>query len=171
MASEAQHVDRPWFLTDLQAAVDEIVVGQWPGDKAWDYAIEVKADGSISIKATANQTIFMDTVYHSVAFVQDEGCLTLEGDPDTSIRAEFDEFHVVGTFQQIGAEIERNYRAIHETLATVAKRHGLPFSEGPLIIRKGGVRVAEEAMLAKISDAVLLAEIERRGLLSETRGA
>ena len=166
MASKVQHVDPPQFLTDLQAAVDDIVVGQWPGDKAWDYAVEAGEDGSISIKATANQTIFMDTVYHSVTFAQDDGRLTLEGDPDASIRAEFDEFHVVGTFQQIGAEIERNYLAIQETLATVAKRHGILFSEAPPIIRKGGVRVAEETMLAKIPDAVLLAEIERRGLLS-----
>lgn len=166
MASEVQHVDPPQFLADLQTAVDEIVIGQWPGDKAWDYLVEATGDGSLSIKATANQTIFMDTVYHTVAFTQDDGRLALEGDPDTSIRAEFDEFHVVGTFQQIGAEIERNYRAIHEALATVAKRHGVRFSEAPLIVRKGGVRVAEEAMLAKIPDAVLLAEIERRGLLS-----
>lgn len=166
MASEALQGNPTGFLTDLQAAVDDIVVGQWPGDNAWDYAVEVADDGSISIKATANQTIFLDTVYHSVAFARNDGRLILEGDPDASIRAEFDEFHVVGTFQQIGAEIEQNYLAIHEAVSKVAKLHGIRFSEVPPIIRKGGVRVAEEAMMAKISDAVLLAEVERRGLLS-----
>lgn len=64
---------------------------------------------------------------------------------------------------------ERNYRAIHEALSKVVKRHGIRFSEGPPIIRKGGVRVAEEAMMAKISDAVLLTEVERRGLLPSGR--
>jgi len=61
---------------------------------------------------------------------------------------------------------ERNRGAIHETLASVAKRHGVHFSEVPPVIRKGGVGVAEEAMLAKIPDAALLTEIERRDLLS-----
>ncbi len=171
MASEAQDTGHGRFLADLQAAVDGIVIGQWEDDKAWDYLVEAKDDGSISIKATANQTIFMDTVYHSVVFEKKDGRLMLEGDPDASIRAEFDEFHVVGTFQQIGAEIERNYRTIHEAFATVAERHGILFSEALPIIRKGGVRVAEEAMLAKLSDAALMAEIERRGLLSASLSA
>lgn len=39
------------FLTDLQAAVDSIVVGQWDGDKAWDYLVEANEDGSVSVKA------------------------------------------------------------------------------------------------------------------------
>lgn len=166
MASEAQDTGHCRFLADLQAAVDGIVIGQWEGDKAWDYLVEENNDGSISVKATANQTVFLDTVYHSVVFEKKEGRLMIDGDPDTSIRAEFDDFHVVGTFQQIGEEIERNYLAIHEALAMVAERNGVLFSEVAPIIRKGGVRVAEEAMLAKIPDAVLLAEIERRGLLS-----
>lgn len=160
-------VETPRFLSDLQAAVDTIVIGQWDGDKAWDYVVEANKDGSVSVRATANQTIFMDTVYHSVVYGQDQdGHLALIGDPSASIRAEFDEFHVVGTFQQIGEEIERNYLAVHKALAAVADRHGIQICDELPRVHGNGVRVAEEAMISKFSDEVLLAEVNRRGLSS-----
>lgn len=165
MASEPQYTGHRRFLADLQEAVDQIVIGQWEGDKAWDYLVEANNDGSISVKATANQTVFLDTVYHSLVFAREEsGRMALKDDPDASIRGEFDEFHVAGTFQQIGEEMERNYLAIHKACEIVAAKHGVPFVDTPPAIRKGGVRIAEDSMLAKLSDAALLTEIERRGL-------
>ncbi len=69
-------IENSRLLSDLQAAVDDIVVGQWQGDKAWDYTVNAEKDGSIAVKAAANQTIFMDTVYPGIIprSVEFEGC-------------------------------------------------------------------------------------------------
>lgn len=74
--------DRKGSLVTISQPAPTVSGADWDGhyrdrDKTRDDRVDAPNDSSISVRALANQTIFMDWIYRSVVFAQDDGRLTL----------------------------------------------------------------------------------------------